>query len=59
MFIQKMKARFGIIGEFIGFLWQRKMWWLIPFIVVLFVFSFLLIVAASSGAIAPFIYTLF
>jgi hypothetical protein len=34
------------------------MWWLIPMVVVLLVFGFLLIFASASG-IAPFIYTLF
>ena len=59
MFFKKMKARLGILGEFFTFLWQRKLWWLIPLMLVLFLFSALLIVAASSGGLAPFIYTLF
>ena len=59
MFFKQMKARLGILGEFFSFLWQRKLWWLIPLMLVLFVFSALLIVAASSGGLMPFIYTLF
>jgi len=46
------------LGEFITFLWERKLWWMIPMVVVLVVFGLLLIFAQTS-AIAPFIYTLF
>ncbi len=50
--------RVGILGEFIVFLWERKLWWMIPMVVVLVGFGLLLIFAQTS-AIAPFIYTLF
>jgi hypothetical protein len=56
--IERLKSRFGIMGEFIGFLWEEKIWWMIPMVVVLLVFG-LLIVFAQSSPIAPFIYTLF
>jgi len=52
------KAKFGIVGEFLSFLWQEKVWWMIPMVVVLLIFG-LLIVFAQSSPIAPFIYTLF
>jgi len=48
----------GIVGELFSFLWQRKLWWLIPMIVVIVLFGVLLIFAQGS-AVAPFIYTLF
>ena len=51
-------TRLGIIGELLSFLWQRKLWWLIPMILVIILFGALLIFAQGS-AIAPFIYTLF
>lgn len=51
-----MKA--GIAGELLGFLWRRKLWWLIPLVSFVLLFGTLLIFAQSS-AIAPFIYTLF
>lgn len=51
-------ARLGIIGELLRFLWQRKLWWMIPMIVVLLLFVVLLVFAQGS-AIGPFIYTLF
>jgi hypothetical protein len=50
--------RLGIVGELLVFLWQRKMWWLIPMILVIVLFGVLLIFAQGS-AVAPFIYTLF
>jgi hypothetical protein len=46
------------IGELLRFLWARKLWWMIPMILVLVLFAALLIFAQGS-AIAPFIYTLF
>jgi len=53
-----MFDRFGIAGELLVFLWERKLWWMIPMVVVLLAFGLLLVLAQSS-AIAPFIYTLF
>lgn len=50
--------RAGIIGEFFGFLWRQKLWWMIPMFAVVFVFGLLLVLGQSS-ALAPFIYTLF
>ncbi len=51
-------TRVGIVGELLSFLWKRKLWWLIPMIVVIVLFAMLLIFAQGS-ALAPFIYTLF
>ena len=51
-------TRLGILGELMRFLWKRKLWWLIPMIVVLVLFA-LLLVFAQGSALAPFIYTLF
>jgi hypothetical protein len=50
--------RVGILAEFVEFLWERKLWWMIPMVVVLVMFGMLLIFAQGS-AVAPFIYTLF
>jgi hypothetical protein len=57
-FTEGFKQRFGIVGELMGFLWQRKLWWLIPMVFVLLVFGGLMVTAQSS-ALGPFIYTLF
>jgi Family of unknown function (DUF5989) len=55
---KRVSAKLGILGELLGFLWQRKLWWMIPMIVFLVLLGLLLIFAQSS-AIAPFIYSLF
>ncbi len=57
-FIRSMTSNFGVVGELLGYLWHRKLWWLIPMVAVLMVFGLLLIFASASG-IGPFIYTLF
>lgn len=51
-------SRLGVLGEFIQFLKTEKKYWLLPIVVVLVLFG-LLILAAQSSAVAPFIYTLF
>jgi hypothetical protein len=48
-------GRAGVMGELLSFLWQRKLYWLIPMVVVLLVFG-LILVAGSSSFLAPFIY---
>ena len=57
-FFRSMASNLGVAGELLGFLWQRKLWWLIPMVALLLVFGLLLIFASASG-IGPFIYTLF
>ena len=48
----------GFLSELWMFLRERKKLWLLPVIVVMLAFGFLLILAQTS-AVAPFIYTLF
>jgi len=57
-FIHGMTANLGVVGELLRFLWQRKLWWLIPMVFVLLLFALLIVFASTSG-IGPFIYTLF
>lgn len=54
----QLTTRFGIMGELLHLLWERKLWWLLPMIALLLILGVLLIFASGS-AIAPFIYTLF
>jgi hypothetical protein len=56
--IKKVQDRFGILGELLVFLWAQKLWWMIPMILVLVLFAFLLLFAQGTG-LAPFVYTLF
>jgi hypothetical protein len=57
-FFRSMSLNFGIAGQLLNFLWQRKLWWLIPMVAILLLFGLLLIFASASG-VGPFIYTLF
>jgi hypothetical protein len=47
-----------IIREFFEFLRRRKKWWIAPILVFLVLFG-VLVIFASSSALAPFIYSLF
>ena len=57
-FLRGMWMSLGVARELLGFLWERKLWWLIPMMALLLVFGLLLIFASSSG-VGPLIYTLF
>jgi uncharacterized membrane protein len=46
------------MGELLSFFWERKLWWMIPMVLVLLMFG-VLIVFTQGTAVAPFIYTLF
>ena len=48
----------SFIKEFCEFLRVRKKYWLLPIIIVLFIFG-ALIVLTQGSAVAPFIYTIF
>ena len=48
----------SFIIEFWKFLRVRKKYWLLPIIIVLFVFGGLIILSQGS-AVAPFVYTIF
>ena len=55
---EKIGGRASIMGELIVFLWERKLWWMIPMVTVLVLFGTLMILAQGT-ALSPFIYTLF
>jgi hypothetical protein len=57
-FIRTMFTNLGVAGELVRFLWRRKLWWLVPMVIVLLLFALLLVFASASG-VGPFIYTLF
>jgi hypothetical protein len=57
-FLRSMSSNFGVVGEWLAFLWARKLWWLIPMVSVLLIVAIFMIFASTSG-LAPFIYTLF
>ena len=48
----------SFVVEFIEFLKVRKKYWLLPIIIVLFLFGILLVLTQGT-VVAPFIYTIF
>ncbi len=57
-YFKRVAARLGILGELLQFFWERKLWWLMPMVLILMLLG-LLIVFTQGTAVAPFIYTLF
>jgi len=55
----KLGRRLGTVLELLAAFTKRGHWYLMPLVVVLLTIGSLLVVAASSPLIAPFIYTLF
>ena len=56
--IKSFKNKFLIFSELINFLWKAKLWWMIPMIFIMVLFSMMIILGTSTG-LGPFIYTLF
>lgn len=56
--LHNLVTRLGIVGELLRFLWERKLWWLTPMVLIFLLFG-VLVVFSQNSAIAPFIYTLF
>ena len=48
----------NFLNDFVGFLRERKKFWLAPAIIVLLLIGILMAIGGGS-AVAPFIYTLF
>ncbi len=53
----KLTQRSTIIGEVFAFLWQRKLWWLLPLVLLLLVIGILFALAQMSS-VAPWMYPL-
>lgn len=53
-----MSSTISIVRDFSAFFWERKLWWMIPMLVVLLGLG-LLIIFAQSSSVVPFIYVLF
>ena len=45
-----------LLGEFFGFAWQNKAWWIYPMV---FAFVLLGLAITTTQSVAPFIYALF
>ena len=53
-----MFEKASIIKDLFSFLWKRKLWWLVPMLVVFFIAAVLILFVGSSP-LAPIIYPLF
>jgi len=56
--ISELGGKLSVAGSLLGFMWRRKLWWMLPVVFVLMVFGILIAVGSSTG-VGPFIYTLF
>ena len=56
--MSRLTSQMGIVGRLCRYLWQERLWWLIPAVAILLILG-ALIVFSQSSAVAPFIYTLF
>jgi hypothetical protein len=50
-------ARIGILGELLQFLWMRRLYWLIPMIVMLIIVAVAFLISNAAGA-GSLMYTL-
>ncbi len=57
-FVKQAESRADTIKELFAFLWANRLWWIIPFVVVLLLVG-ILIVFAQTSPVAPFMYALF
>ncbi len=55
----KSQESISVISELYGTFLRRGHWYMLPLLVVMLAIGMLLVVAASSPFVAPFIYTLF
>ena len=46
--LEGVGSKISILGEFLTFLRERKLWWMIPLILVLFGFGLILVAALSA-----------
>ena len=50
--------KLGVVRDLLRYLWKRKIWWMLPMIVVLVGIGALIAISLTTP-VAPFVYTLF
>jgi len=53
-----MFTKLNTLKDLFSFLWKRKLWWLIPMLIVFLIVGILIIFVGSSP-LAPIVYPLF
>ena len=48
----------GLVAEFFSFVWENKIWWITPTVLIL-VFLAVIVYFTNGSSIAPFFYALF
>jgi hypothetical protein len=56
--VDEFFTRLGVMGEILSFFWKRRLFWLIPMLLVLGLIAIFIVIGISSPA-GAFIYTLF
>ena len=56
--LQDLASKFSIAGELLSFLWQAKLWWMIPLVFVMLFLGIIVALGATTG-IGPLFYPLF
>jgi hypothetical protein len=56
--LKGLNSRLSIIKRLYRFLWEQRLWWMIPMVSVLLLLGLLLFVGMQTP-MGPFIYTLF
>lgn len=56
--LRRASLKFSILKEFFVFLWENKLWWMVPMILIFLLLGFL-VIFTQSAAVVPFIYALF
>ncbi|MBI5708802.1 MAG: hypothetical protein HZC42_00610 [Candidatus Eisenbacteria bacterium] len=57
-FFRNLFARLGIASGLLGYFWRRKIWWMVPLVLVILVLG-VIVIFGQSSAVSSFIYTLF
>ncbi|MCL0031170.1 DUF5989 family protein [Dehalococcoidia bacterium] len=56
--MRNLLDKLTIAKDLIRFLWDQRLWWAIPSVMVMLIFGIIVVIGSSSG-VGPFIYTLF
>jgi hypothetical protein len=52
-----LRHRLSVMRDLVRFLWRERIYWLIPLIILLFLFALLITIGITTG-LGPFVYPL-
>jgi hypothetical protein len=56
--LKNLVIKLGIAKDLLEFLWSRKLWWLMPVVLLILILTAILFFAQATG-VSPLIYALF